>query len=190
MIEKIKNKGINIKEIIICAASLAILSGGVTAALAVTNAATKDTIATINQSHQTESRKLVIDADFFEEQTFNENGEEISYFTAKKDDSLVGYVFTVSSSGKSSGLIVMTGVSVDGKITGVVIADENETAGYIDKVKKDGLLDRLAGWDSNLKILLGENIDGVSQATKTAKGITDGVNKAIHYFNTYIKEGQ
>jgi electron transport complex protein RnfG len=183
----VKNSGINLREVAVSALTLAVIAGAMTAALALTNAVTKDRIEKINRQTQSGLRKQVIDADTFEEKRFTENGEEVSYYAAKKGNQPVGFVFTVSSTGKSSGLVVMTGISTEGKVTGVVVVEDNETAGFVDMVRKGGLLDRIAGWSSDLKLKLGENIDGVSQATKTAKGITDGVNTAMDYFNTHVK---
>ncbi|HBT63731.1 MAG TPA: hypothetical protein DEB10_03595, partial [Ruminococcaceae bacterium] len=37
---------------------------------------------------------------------------------------------------------------------------------------------------------IGKNIDAVSQATKTSKGVTQGVNQAVEYFNRINKGGQ
>ena len=181
MAEKIK---INVKEILICALSLAIIAAGITAALALTNAATAGRIEELYQENQSNLRQQVIDADSFAEIKFAVDDGEVTCYTANKGDELVGYVFTVSSTGKSSGLVVMTGISVEGKVTGVVIVDENETAGYVDKVKKAGFLGRLTGWDSNTKLKVGSNIDGASQATKTVKGIAEGVNKALEYYHS------
>lgn len=187
VMDRIKNSGVNLKEVAVSALTLAVIAGAMTAALALTNAVTKDRIEKINRQAQSDLRKQVIDADTFEEKRFTENGEEVSYYAAKKGNQPVGFVFTVSSTGKSSGLVVMTGISTEGKVTGVVVVEDNETAGFVDMVRKGGLLDRIAGWSSDLKLKLGENIDGVSQATKTAKGITDGVNTAMDYFNTHVK---
>ena len=93
-----------------------------------------------------------------------------------------GYVFTAESTGKSAGLKVMTGIRRDGTISGVAVTSDNETAGYVDKVEKGGLLTALQG--KNAKALeFGVDVDGVSQATKTSKGIVNAVNQAIAYFD-------
>lgn len=84
----------------------------------------------------------------------------------------MGYVFTASATGKSAGLTVMTGISTDGTITGVAVTDDNETAGYVAKVREGGLLDAFSGRTAET-FELGKTIDGVSQATKTSRGITD-----------------
>ncbi|HCA29871.1 MAG TPA: hypothetical protein DEP23_10035 [Ruminococcaceae bacterium] len=181
---------INIKEIVVSALALAIISGVANAALAGTNAMTKDTIAQANQKAETESRRQVIDADSFEKGILNNDEQQVVYYSAKKDDNIVGYVFTVSSTGKSSGLVVMTGISVDGGITGVTVTDDNETAGYVDMIQEGGLFDGFIGKNTSQEFSIGKNIDAVSQATKTSKGVTQGVNQAVEYFNRINKGGQ
>ncbi len=180
----------NIKDIVISAAALAVIAGGVTAALAGTNALTKDTIAARNEETENKARLQVIEADDFEKQTLTAEGEEVVYYAAVKGGETVGYVFTASATGKSSGLVVMTGISSEGKITGVTVTDDNETAGYVDKVKKGGLFDRFREKEAPADgFTLGEDIDSVSQATKTSRGVTDGVNKAVAYYQQIQKEG-
>ena len=121
----------NIKDIVISASALAVMAGGVTAALAGTNALTKDTIAARNEETENKARLQVIEADDFEKQTLTAEGEEVVYYAAVKGGETVGYVFTASATGKSSGLVVMTGISSEGKITGVTVTDDNETAGAL-----------------------------------------------------------
>ncbi|MDD3693422.1 MAG: FMN-binding protein [Oscillospiraceae bacterium] len=184
-----KNK-IDIKEIVISAVILAVIAGGVTTALAATNTLTAPVIATITEQEETKARQQVIDADSFEKHTLDDGEKQVTYYTAIKNGDVVGYVFSVSSTGKSSGLVVMTGISANGSITGVSVTSDNETAGYVDKVKNAGLFDRFSGKAASKNLELGTDIDGVSQATKTSKGVTDGVNKAIEYYSICIKEVQ
>lgn len=171
------------KEIAVSALALCVIAGVATAALAGTNALTANTIAEQNAAIENAARKQVIDADTFEEKMLTADGKEVVYYEALKGGTAVGYVFTATASGKSSGLVIMTGIGTDGTITGVKVTADNETAGYVDKVTKDGLLDRFAGKAAE-KFQLGSNIDGVSQATKTSKGVTDGVNKAVAYYQS------
>jgi electron transport complex protein RnfG len=188
--EKPVRRGPPFKEIIVSAFTLALIAGGATAALAGTNMLTKDTIRKINEETATAARKQVIDADSFEKNTFTlENGEEAEYYEALKNGAPAGYVFSFSATGKSSGLVVMTGVSADGDITGVMVTQDNETAGYVDKVDKAGLFERFDGKSANRELKLGTDIDAVAQATKTSKGVTDGVNQAIRLYNA-VKDGR
>lgn len=53
-------------------------------------------------------------------------------------------------------------------------------------MREGGLLDAFAGRTAET-FELGKTIDGVSQATKTSRGITDGVNQAVAWYQM-IKE--
>lgn len=180
-----------LRDIAVSALALAVIGGVVTAALAATNELTRDTIAQRSAETEDAARRQVIDADSFEEQPLMYGDQQTTkmttYYTAVKDGETVGYVFTASVTGKSAGLVVMTGISADGSITGVAVTEENETAGYVDKVIEGGLLDRLTGRQAQT-MTLGEDVDGVSQATRTSRGIVDGVNQAIDWYNQ-LKEG-
>lgn len=172
----------NIKGIVVSSLALALIAGIVTAALAGTNALTEDTIAARDEATATAARLQVLEADSFEKQLMTVDGAEVEYYVGIQDGATVGYVFTAESTGKSAGLKVMTGIRRDGTISGVAVTSDNETAGYVDKVEKSGLLTALQG--KNAKALeFGVDVDGVSQATKTSKGIVNAVNQAIAYFD-------
>lgn len=128
-----KNNG---KDILVSAAALTIIGGVVTAALAGTNLLTKDTIAQRTAEIENAARRQVIQADSFEKGTLTADGKEVVYYTALQNGETVGYVFTASVTGKSAGLVVMTGITAEGTISGVKVTEENETAGYVDKVTR------------------------------------------------------
>ena len=170
------------KEILICTIALTLIAGAVTAALAGTNALTADTIAARTQEAEDAARLQVIEADNFTPKTFKDETTEFTYYVAIKNGEEVGMVFTAVANGKSAGLTVMTGIDNNGIITGVLITEDNETAGYVDKVVKNGFLDNLKGAKAE-EMTLGVDVDGVSQATKTSKGVLAAVNQAIRRFN-------
>ena len=152
----------NIKGIVVSSLALALIAGIVTAALAGTNALTEDTIAARDEATATAARLQVLEADSFEKQLMTVDGAEVEYYVGIQDGATVGYVFTAESTGKSAGLKVMTGIRRDGTISGVAVTSDNETAGYVDKVEKGGLLTALQG--KNAKALeFGVDVDGVSQ---------------------------
>ena len=171
------------KSILVSAGALTLIAAVATAALAGTNALTAGKIAENTEKAANEARLTVIEADRFRPETLTAEGKEITYYVADKGGEVVGYVFTVTTSGKSSGLSVMTGIGTDGKVTGVAVIEENETAGYVDKVTKGGLLSALVGKTST------EGVDTVSQATKTSKGVKKGVDAALAYYAGLNGEG-
>ncbi len=177
----------HLKEILISALALMIIAGAVTAALAGTNALTSGIIAERTEAAETAARLEVIDADRFEKRTVTVGETEQVYYTAYADEQVVGYVFTTVASGKSAGLTVMTGISTNGTVTGVKVTEDNETAGYVAKVVKAGYLDAFVEKPAE-PLTFKQDVDAVSQATKTSKGICDAVNKAIAAYQA-IKEG-
>lgn len=174
----------SLREILISALALMVIAGVVTAALAGTNLLTKDTIANRTMQIENAARSEVIDATDFEKKTVTADGTEFVYYRATKNNEVVGYVFTAVSTGKSSGLTVMTAISVDGKITGVKITEDSETAGYVDKIEKAGFLEAFKG--NEAKELT--DVDAVSQATKTSNGVVKAVNQAIEWYQ-WVKGG-
>lgn len=167
----------NVKQILISTFALCVIAACVTGALAATNALTMGTIAARTEQIENAARSEVMQADDFEKKT----QDGFTYYVAVKDGAEVGFVFTAVGTGKSSGLTLMVGISNVGNITGVKITADNETAGYTDKVEKAGLLDGLKGKQAK-PLVLGTDVDAVSQATKTSKGVLEAVNKAIAQF--------
>ncbi len=173
------------KDILISAIVLTVIAGCITAALAGTNLLTKDTIAKRTQEIENAARLQVVDAQVFEEKQSADGS--FTYHIAKKDGEFVGYVFVTESAGKSAGLTVMTGIDQNGVITGVIITADNETAGYVDKIEDAKLPEQFVGKAAE-KLALGTDVDAVSQATKTSKGVVNAVNLAIERYQTVAKE--
>lgn len=175
-----------LREIVRSSGMLMLIAAAVTAALALTNTLTKDTIQQHNEAEADKSRRMVIAADTFEARTVSREGNDLTYYEAVQGGETVGYVFTFSAAGKSAGLVVMTGIDTEGVVTGVTVTQNNETAGYVKKVEKAGLFERFRGLKTDRALTLGADVDGVSQATKTSRGVTDGVNQAAALYR-YLK---
>ena len=171
-----------IKSILISAGALTLIAGAATAALAGTNALTAARIAQNTAEVANAARRTVIDATDFTENTVTlADGSTLTYHVATKDGATAGYVFTAAATGKSAGLVVMTGIDTDGTVTGVTVTEENETAGYLDKVTKGGLFSAFVGKGDTA------DVDTISQATKTSKGVIAGVDKALAYVDEVVK---
>lgn len=172
----------SIREILVSALALMLIAGAVTAALAGTNALTEGRIQAEMEKTENAARLQVIAAEQFDKKTLTDGDNTMVYYEALSSGKTVGYVFTAAVSGKSSGLTVMTAIRNDGTIAGVKITEDNETAGYVDKIVKDGFLERLAGKPAQ-EIKFGENgVEAVSQATKTSNGVRKAVNQAVAWY--------
>ena len=98
-----------------------------------------------------------------------------------------GYVLKVVASGSQGNIEMMVGVDGDGVVTGVSIVDNSETAGIGSKVMENeplasgtGVLDQFAGKSAaDGTLAVGTNVEAITGATVSTKGVTTGVNAAL-----------
>ena len=83
---------------------------------------------------------------------------------------------------------MMVGVDAEGVVTGVSIVDNSETSGIGSKVMSNeplssgvGVLDQFQGKSAAADgtLTVGKNVDAISGATVSSKGVTAGVNAAL-----------
>ena len=91
-----------------------------------------------------------------------------------------GYVIESTAYGYNGDIVLMVGVSNEGKVTGVVVKDLQETRGLC----ADALTDvpflaqyLLTGGDAEV----GTNVDALTGATVSSKAVTKAVNSAVAY---------
>lgn len=180
------------KSVLAPAAILFVICVVVAAALAGTNALTEDRIAQAALEKAEESRMVVLPgAESFEEAD--------GHFVGKSGSDTVGYVFETEAKGYGGTVAVMTGISVEGEITGVVILSHSETPGLGANAEKESFRDQF-------KQPVGNSADGIqvvkfqapaegeiqamTGATITSTAVTNAVNDAITmYQDAYASEG-
>ena len=129
---------------------------------------------------------MLPDADSFEEAD--------GYAIGKTGSDIAGYVFVTSSKGYGGDVQVMTGISTDGQITGVVILEQDETPGLGANAEKESFRDQFKqavpeNGFTVTKSTAGEGeISAMTGATITTTAVTNAVNDAIAQYNE-IKEG-
>ena len=97
-----------------------------------------------------------------------------------------GYAFKVTASGSQGNIEMIVGVDADLAVTGVSIVKASETAGIGSKVIDNeatsagtGALDQFVGKSGAGTLVVKQNIDAVTGATVSTKGVTKGVNAAL-----------
>ena len=168
--------------------------------LGLVNMVTEDKIAAINwENTQTAMKAVVADPESAE---FAEAMEPTSDMTAAASaaggtlDSVyevlvggesAGYAIKVVASGSQGNIEMMVGVDADGVVTGVSIVKNSETSGIGSKVmtnqptaKGVGVLDQFEGKSAaDGTLAVGTNVDAISGATVSSRGVTTGVNAAL-----------
>lgn len=188
---------LSLKEILRPAAVLFAICIAVSAALAGTNLLTKEKIAEAQTQKAEESRKIVLpEADSFEIQNA---GQPEEHYAGLKSGETVGYVYETEAKGYGGTVRVMTGISTEGTITGVVLLSHSETPGLGANAERESFREQyrqpvndLAGGLSIVKFQAPREseIQAMTGATITSTAVTNAVNQAIEaYQNTYASEG-
>lgn len=93
----------------------------------------------------------------------------------------VGYVVVTEATGYGGPLTMVTAIDLEGKIVGTVIADYKDTPLFIQMVKNNDFLKQFVQRPVSDPFQLEQDIDAVSGATFSSRGITQAVAKGSHF---------
>lgn len=174
------------KNLILPPLVLLIICVVVTAALAGTNALTKDTIAELEAKAQSEAMTRVIEAESFEELTGEYDGESFTYHEAVVNGDTAGYVFVTSQKGYGGDVKVMTAVDESGVILAIeVLSASDETPGLGANALKSDWWEQFKGMSGAVSVAKdGGEVDALTGATITSRAAAGAVDKALRYFES------
>ena len=108
-------------------------------------------------------------------------------YEAQAGGSVIGHALKIVASGSQGNIVMMVGLDAEGAVTGVSIVSNSETSGIGSEVMNNeplnsgtGVLDQFIGKsaaDGTLSV--GKNVDAISGATVSSRGVTTGVNAAL-----------
>ena len=160
-------------------------------ALAFTNELTKDQISIQRDLASEEARKSILpSAESFkllDEGKLNEiiskNNKVSEVFVGYKGDSIVGYTFKTLPAGYAGTIEIMTGIVIDGKVSGVRVGNHQETPGLGAKAGEEEFSGQFTG-KKGVKLVKGtatndDEVSAIAAATITSRAIVDGANQAI-----------
>ncbi len=195
------------KNIFKLALTLFLITAIASLCLAVTNYVTADTIAERNEQSNIQARQQVLaEADRFEEvhdvqAIAQQAGADASIVTEAyqgfNGNETVGYTIKTTPNGYGGAIEVLTGIDMEGKITGVTILSQSETAGLGAKATEPAFKDQYTGKDSSEDLTVikngeasGNQIVAITGATITSDAVTDGVNVSCKIFETLSQGGK
>jgi electron transport complex protein RnfG len=120
----------------------------------------------------------------FEEVTVSGGTLPKAVTSVYKEKNGAGYVIKVSTKGYDSGLVIMCGISPEGKVTGTKILSSNETPSIGGQCAKPAYSSQYEGKDKALN-----GIEAISGATLTSTGYYNAVKTAFEAFETLSKGG-
>lgn len=167
----------------------------VAALLGVVDNVTRERITAINMANTVKAMEAVVaDPDSTTFSDAMENTDAMSAAAASAGATLdsvyefqvggaaAGHAVKVVSSGSQGNIEMVVGVDSDGVVTGVAIVSNSETAGIGSKVMEgqNGVLAQFEGKSAaDGPLVVGTNVDAITGATVSSKGVTAGVNAAL-----------
>jgi Na+-translocating ferredoxin:NAD+ oxidoreductase RnfG subunit len=97
-----------------------------------------------------------------------------------RDETEGNYVGISEAEGYGGPLAIGIRASGEGEIVEILNLQHKETPAFFEKMKKKRFFEQFAGKTVSDDFLLGEDIDGVSGATVSARGFTTAVREAMH----------
>jgi electron transport complex protein RnfG len=174
------------KNIIVPTIALCLICLVATMLLALANSVTAPIIDELAVKTEMESRKKVVAlAEEFVDK--NENGVSYALGLDDKGEPL-GMVFTTTAKSYGGEILVMTGVSMDGKVCGVELLSINDTAGLGMNATKPDFRNQFVGLVNGIKVMKNSSdrnnneITALTGATITSQAVTDAVNAALADF--------
>ena len=185
------------KFILKVAGTLTVISLVVAALLGLVDSVTRDKIAAI----EAENTRIAMSAVAPEGSEFGDKmeitdalaaaasaqgGKLVELYPMTNGGADAGYVMKISASGSQGSIVMMVGVDADKAITGISVVSHSETSGIGTKVvgnepnaAGEPVLDQFIGMSGSGSLVVGKNINAVSGATVSTKGITMGANAAL-----------
>ena len=167
----------------------------VAALLGLVDNVTRDKIAAINWENTVAAMKAVVadpDATTFSDALENTEamsaaalaggGTLDSVYEVQVGGASAGYAIKVVASGSQGNIEMMVGVDEENAVTGVSVVKASETSGIGTRVieNENGVLDQFQGKSAaDGTLVVGTNVDAITGATVSTKGITAGVNAAL-----------
>lgn len=170
----------------------AIISGS----LAFVNGITKDVIQKNTEAEKEVFRRTVMEAaDRFER--ISPDGTVPAVYKGYNGNNIVGYIVELVSKGYGGDIEMTVGIAADSKICGVIIGSNSETPGLGSKMTEPSFINQFTGVDveDDLKLVKQDKkspdeIQAISGATITSRGVTEGVREALSLVKALMEEGK
>ncbi|HAW60444.1 MAG TPA: hypothetical protein DCW86_03145 [Actinobacteria bacterium] len=138
------------------------------------------------QGDLTEKKELL-------EEARKEFGDLESIFELMSAGKRVGVAIKLASRGYGGPIKIAVGIDTEGKVAGVLVLDvSGETAGVGSKVAEaEGapFREQFKGKTAADALRVGKDVDAISGATISSRGVASGVKNALVVYESYLKGG-
>ena len=168
----------NVLHITKLSVTLLLITAFVAAALAGVNALTAPVIEQLAQQKTARAIQAVLPGESHELDHFSDDTGMVQKVYASD----AGYAVQVTTKGFGGDLVMVVGVTPEGKVLGIDVVSHTETSGLGDVAASDnakGQAFRGQFSQADAPFTVGENIDAITSATITSKAVTAGINAAV-----------
>lgn len=183
------------KEIIKLGLILLIITSVAALALGFTNMITIEKIEKAEAAVSEEARKEVLDAEAFNVVDGFNNDTIIDVYEGVKGNDIIGYAITTATPAYGGNISVITGISKEGKITGIKVVKHNETPGLGANATSLDWQSQFKGKSTSEEVVVVKSapsndneIQALTGATITSKAVSNGVNEARKLFNEKLNK--
>ncbi len=182
----------NNEKPIVLSSVLLIISVIVALLLAFTNSVTKDKIAQNAQKEQDAAKQEVLSvAKEFKDENYSDDLVKAVFSGKDENGTFVGWCVNVTPGGYGGVIDMMVGITADGKLSGVKVVSNSETAGLGAKCTDSEFSNQFKGKSAPISVIKNgtpkeSEIVAITGATVTSKAVTSGVNAA---FDAIQKQG-
>lgn len=190
------------REIIKLALILLLITSVAAVVLGLSNSVTEEVIEEVEAQLSNEARTGACpNAETFkpiDEEVFNQiiesNDKVMEVFAGYAGDEMVGYAIKTATPGYGANVEVITGISLDGKLTGIQVVKHQETPGLGANITGKGFQNQYTGKSAETNISVvkvppkDNEIQALSGATISSDAVTDGVNIAIDVFKNILSK--
>ena len=163
--------------------------------LAFVNMKTAPLIEINNQKKVTDALNAVMpEAADFEDIEIKDDTVQSLYTAKDAQGNTIGVCGVAVTKGYDAGLTTAVGVDTEGKVTAIEIISHNETPGLGANAAKPEFKEQFKGKSAGIEIsktgARDNEIDAMSGATLTSRGVTNGVNAVLDMAAEILKEGK
>ncbi|MBU1852458.1 MAG: FMN-binding protein, partial [Candidatus Omnitrophica bacterium] len=124
---------------------------------------------------------------------FKKNEKPFLYHEVYKKNRLIGYCFNTrdvapEEKGYSGPLEILVGLDKEGNILNLEVLRHNETPQYASGITSPEFLGQFKGKGASDRFIVGEDIDGITQATISSKSVARILKAALERFDSLISE--
>ena len=122
-------------------------------------------------------KEIFPDYQYYKTQIHTLEEQKLDVFTVLLGDKLLGWAVALNEQGMKEPITFLVGVDIEGKVLDVYVLEYREPHGF--EIRRRAFLSQFFGKTADSPLAVGQDIDGVTQATISSKSAAGAVKKAL-----------